>query len=71
VVCSSRKRQTFLITWLQRYGMSCSYSPRRDELRKKWTNRSQLGLDGVPEGFSDEEEVAIRRAHVNQLVMTW
>jgi len=30
----------------------------------------KLGLDGVPEGVTDEEEIAVRRAHVNQLVMT-
>jgi glutathione S-transferase len=47
------------------------YSPRRDERQKKWTNCPQLGLDGVPEGVTDEEGISIRRAHVNQLVMTW
>jgi hypothetical protein len=71
VARSSRKQQTFSTTWLQRYGTSHLYSPRCDELQKKWTNCPQLGLDGVPEGVTDEEGIAIRRAHVNQLVMTW
>ncbi|KAG8825581.1 hypothetical protein FRC17_008611, partial [Serendipita sp. 399] len=31
----------------------------------------KLGLDGVTESMTDEDDIAIRSAHVNQLVLTW